>query len=153
WRRADDGEGSAGEPPSPDRRRLVAGLLFASGLPALARAQRTAAGGSSFGFDDVDAMARTLATRPWKSPAERLPAELRDLDYDALRDIRFKPEQALWHGDRLPFEIQFLHMGRGVRDPVTINVIEPGGVHEVPFDPAQYDYGRNRLDPTRLRSL
>jgi len=137
--------------PVPGRRRVLAAFALMPGLPVFARAQRSS--GAAFGFDDVDALARSLATRPWKSPADALPPELRDLDYDALRDIRFKPEAALWHNDRLPFEIQFLHLGRGVREPVGIDVIEPNGVHEVPFDPAQFDYGRNKFDPTRFRGL
>jgi glucans biosynthesis protein len=46
---------------------------------------------AAFGLDDVATLAKDLAAKPYKAPADRLPQELRDLDYDALRDIRFKP--------------------------------------------------------------
>ena len=82
-----------------------------------------------------------------------MPAALRDLDYDQYRDIRFRPEKALWHGDKLPFEVMFFHQGRAVPEPVRINVVEPHGEHVVPFDPALFDYGRNKLDPASLRDL
>ena len=49
-----------------------------------------------FGFDDVGARASSLAARPYKPAAVTLPTELRELDYDAYRDIRYRPEKALW---------------------------------------------------------
>ena len=52
-----------------------------------------AAAAASFGFDDVTAVARGIAAKPYKAPVDRLPPELRDLDYDALRDIRFKTDE------------------------------------------------------------
>ena len=51
-----------------------------------------------------------------------MPAALRDLDYDAYRDIRFRPEKALWRAEKLPFELMFFHQGRAVPEPVRINV-------------------------------
>jgi glucans biosynthesis protein len=108
---------------------------------------------ATFGFDDVAAVARNLAAKPYAAPADRLPAELRDLDYDALRDIRFKPENALWRTERLPFEVMFLHLGRGVREPVVLHTIEPNGVRTIGFDPQMFDYGRNRFDPQKFKDL
>ncbi len=124
-------------------RRLAAALL----LSALAS---SAAG---FGFDDVGARASSLAARPYKAPAINLPAQLRELDYDAYRDIRFRPEKALWRGERLPFELMFFHQGRAVPEPVRISVIEPAGERVVAFDPALFDYGKNKLEPETLRGL
>jgi glucans biosynthesis protein len=108
---------------------------------------------ATFGLDDVARRARDIASRPYKAPPDRLPQELKDLDYDAMRDIRFKPQDALWRAEKLPFELMFLHLGRGVREPVAINTIEQGRVHKVPFDPAHFDYGRNRVDPQKLRDI
>src|SRR4051794_8488642 len=106
-----------------------------------------------FGFDDVGARASSLAARPYKPPAVHLPVELRDLDYDAYRDIRYRPEKALWRAEKLPFELMFFHQGRAVMEPVRINVIEPAGEHVVEFDPALFDYGKNKFDPKILRGL
>ena len=79
--------------------------------------------------------------------------QLRELDYDAYRDIRFRPEKALWRAEKLPFELMFFHQGRAVPEPVRINVVEPAGERVVAFDPALFDYGKNKLDPQTLRGL
>ena len=105
------------------------------------------------GFDDVAARASSLAARPYKPAAVNLPTELRELDYDAYRDIRYRPEKALWRAEKLPFEVMFFHQGRAVMEPVRINVIEPAGDHVVEFDPALFDYGKNKLDPKTFRGL
>ena len=112
-----------------------------------------AAAAASFGFDDVTAVARGIAAKPYKVPVDRLPPELRDLDYDALRDIRFKTDEALWRSEKLPFELMFLHMGRGLREPVAIHTIDQGQVRPVKFDPEQFAYGRNKIDPQKLRDI
>jgi glucans biosynthesis protein len=117
-------------------------LWLALALPMAAQA---------FEFDDVAARAKELAAVAYKAPAASLPPELRDLDYDAYRDIRFKPERALWRTEKLPFELMFFHTGRTFADPVRINTIEAGAVKRLGFDSAWFDYGRNKLDPQKLR--
>ena len=82
-----------------------------------------------------------------------MPTQLRELDYDAYRDIRFRPEKALWRAEKLPFELMFFHQGRTVPEPVRINVIEPSGERAVAFDPALFDYGKNKFEPQTLRGL
>ena len=107
----------------------------------------------AFGLDDVAAKARSLAAQPHKPPVIKLPAELRDLDYDGYRDIRFRPAKALWRDDKLPFELMFFHQGRAVSEPVQINITEPSGERAVPFDPALFDYGRTGLDAKKLQGV
>ena len=47
----------------------------------------------------------------------------------------------------------FFHAGRGFEYPVRISMIEPaGGVKPMDFDPAHFDYGRNKLDVKKLRN-
>jgi glucans biosynthesis protein len=123
--------------------RYAAALLLAVVVPAA----------WGFGFDDVAVRASSLAARPYKAPAVNLPAELRDLDYDGYRDIRFRPEKALWHAEKLPFELMFFHQGRAVPEPVRINVIEPAGERPFDFDPELFDYGKNKFDPKTFGSL
>ena len=122
---------------------LVALLLLLAGAPA-ARA---------FGLDDVAKKAQALAGRPYQAPVIRMPPELRDLDYDQYRDIRFKPEKAIWRAEKLPFELMMFHQGRAVTEPVTLNLVEPAGVRTVAFDPSYFDYGKNKLDPARLKGV
>jgi periplasmic glucans biosynthesis protein len=48
----------------------------------------------AFGFDDVDRMAKELASRPQPKSGFVLPKALKDLSYDQTRDIRFDPDHA-----------------------------------------------------------
>ncbi len=107
----------------------------------------------AFGLDDIAVKARSLAAKPYVAPAAKLPPELRELDYDGYRDIRFRPEKALWRAEKLPFELMFFHQGRAVSEPVRINVVEPSGEHAVAFDPALFDYGKTGIDPRKFQGL
>lgn len=61
---------------------------------------------AAFGFDDVALQAQTLAQTPWRKPT---PPDARRaaLDYDAVRRIQFRQQQALWRGTGSPFEMHF----------------------------------------------
>ncbi len=126
-------------------------ILFRLAVALILLASATVA--AAFGLDDVGARASSLAGRPYKAPAVNLPTQLRELDYDAYRDIRFRPEKAIWRSDKLPFELMLFHQGRAVPEPVRINLIEPAGEHTVEFDPGLFDYGKNKLDPQTLKGL
>jgi glucans biosynthesis protein len=108
---------------------------------------------SGFGFDDIGARARDLAAQPYKPPVIRMSREIRELDYDEYRDIRYRPEQALWRAEKLPFELMFFPQGRAVPEPVAIHIVEPSGERLLAFDPTLFDFGKNRIDPSRLRDL
>ena len=71
-------------------------LLTVAALPAQA-----------FDFNDVAAQAKALSEKPYDKPETRLPKALIDLGYDQYRQIQFKPDHALWHNSKLPFELQF----------------------------------------------
>ncbi|HEX7054987.1 MAG TPA: glucan biosynthesis protein G [Burkholderiales bacterium] len=105
-----------------------------------------------FDFDAVAGRAAALAAAPYKPPPP-LPKELRELDYDQYRDIRFRPDRFLWRDAGLPFEVAFFHEGRYFDQPVRIHEITPAGVRDIAFDPADFDYGTNQLDPEKLRGL
>ena len=95
-------------------------------------------------FARVLEQARTLAAQPYAPRNAPLPKPLADLGYDRYRDLRFKPDQSLWHGKRL-FEVQFFHRGFLYRDPVQIRVVEDGKVRTLPFDKALFEYGKDGL--------
>lgn len=123
-------------------------------LPLLAAAAVAAAPPvAAFGFDDVDRMAKELASRPQPRPAFVLPKALKDLTYDQTRDIRFNPDRALWRADKLPFEIQFFHLGGYFDQPVRVHEVVGASVREITFDPASFSYGANKLDPAQLQKL
>jgi glucan biosynthesis protein len=56
---------------------------------------------SAFDFDDVAALARRKARAPYKPPDRAQPAELEALGYDRYRDIRFRPDRAVWRTEGL----------------------------------------------------
>lgn len=119
-------------------RWLFALLSAAFGLPDAAHA---------FGFAELSERAQQLARQPHRPAASTLPAELQALSYDQYRDIRFKPERALWRGEGLPFEVMFFHLGKLQTEPVRIHEITPQGVRPIGFDRQDFDYGKNRLSP------
>jgi Periplasmic glucan biosynthesis protein, MdoG len=56
----------------------------------------------AFTFDDVIGMAQAIAAGRRLSTAPVLPKELRDLNYDQHRAIRWKDEYTLWRREGLP---------------------------------------------------
>ncbi|WP_425293363.1 glucan biosynthesis protein G [Hydrocarboniphaga effusa] len=123
--------------------RLLAWICAVAVMPAFA-----------FGLDDVALRAKALAEQPYKKPENTLPRELAELGYDQVRDIRFKPDRALWRNRKLPFEVQFFHPGGVYNLPVKINVIGSGGINPLSFNAADFDYGNNKqLDPTKLKDV
>jgi glucans biosynthesis protein len=106
-----------------------------------------------FGFDIVARRAQQLAAAPYRAQEVKLPSELQGIDYDRFRDIRFKPEHALWRDAKLPFEVAFFHLGLYFNRPVRINEINGATVREIRYDPALFDYGANKFDPQRMSGL
>ncbi|MGH8175270.1 MAG: glucan biosynthesis protein G [Steroidobacter sp.] len=102
----------------------------------------------AFGFDDVAAKASAQAQRPYQSVSRKPPAELQALNYDQYRDIRFRPDHALWRPDELPFELMFFHLGGEFQTkPVRMNEVTPRGARHIPYRSAAFDYGKNKLSP------
>jgi glucans biosynthesis protein len=107
---------------------------------------------AAFGFEDVAALAQRQAAAPWHAPATAMPPALAALDYDAAREIRFRPEHAVWRGG--PFELQFFHRSRGQHDPVAVHLIEDGHPRRLGDERVAWDFGRlpasHGLDPAQL---
>ncbi|TAK83951.1 MAG: glucans biosynthesis protein [Aquabacterium sp.] len=133
--------------PAGSRTRIRPSWLL--GLLALGSAAGSHAA-DTIDFEAVAAQAQALAARPHDphTPQAPVPAELAALNYDQTRDIRFKPARALWRADKLPFELMFFHLGGHHQAPVHVSELLPGGrPRELAYDAADFDYGRNRLDP------
>ena len=114
-------------------------LALTGSLLALA----SAAPAAGFSLDDVAKRARLLAATPYREPATNQPSWLREISYDQWRDIRFRPDRALWLDRNLPFTVQFFHPGFFYNRSVRMNVVTSSGVAPVPFAPDQFDYGKN----------
>lgn len=108
----------------------------------------------AFDFNELASQAQQLAARPYEVRTPTLPAELKSLTYDQYRDIRFKPERALWRQDKLPFELMFFHLGKFQTEPVQINEVDARGrVRHLAFDREDFDYGQNKLSPQNWGDL
>jgi glucans biosynthesis protein len=101
----------------------------------------------AFGFDDVAARAEQQAKGPYRTENRKPPAELQALNYDQYRDIRFRPDHALWRAQNLPFELMFFHLGKFQTESVGISEITPQGVRHIPYRSADFNYGKNKLSP------
>ena len=110
----------------------------AGGLTALAQAEAT-----PFDRSIVRQLAREAANKPYKAPDTKLPDNLKDLDYDHYRQIRFQPERALWRTEKLPFEIQFFHRGFFYSPRIDIYEVTNGQATKIPYRPADFSFGPN----------
>lgn len=123
--------------------RSLEGRVRAIGVLALALALAGAAPAGAFELADVAKRAEKLAARDYRDPRGGVPDWLLQISYDQWRDIRFRPDQALWRGQRTPFEIQFFHPGLFYDRTVKVHVVDARGVREAAFSPSQFDYGAN----------
>src|SRR5262245_13219797 len=127
---------------------VVATVLLAAIGPTIAVAKKPAAGKRAtvarpFDFDAVVHRAQKLAGEAWEEPPSPVPDWLLKISYDQWRDIRFRPDRALWRDQKLPFEVQFFHPGLFYNRVVKINAVENGMAVAIPFSPSDFDYGHN----------
>ena len=106
-----------------------------------------AAQAQSFDFDSVTRMARERSEKPYRTSSDKLPADLAKLNYDQVRDIRWRPDRALWRAEKLPFEAMFFHLGLYQKEPVLINEVTPQGARHIGYSRADFDYGKNQVRP------
>ena len=109
---------------------------------------------SAFDFNDVSSQAQSLAQERYDAPAHSLPSSLGAMDYAHYRDIHFKNEYALWHGQNLPFELGFYPEGMVYDTPIEVNEVTGDQVHTLTYAPEQFDWSKNTaLKPSDLGSL
>jgi glucans biosynthesis protein len=120
------------------RRGAIAALLAAATAAAAGEPDATLRFDppEPFSFEHLKARARTLASRPFQPPP---PAEtLSSLDFDAIGQIRYRAEAALWKG-RPGGAIEFFHLGRYARAPVAIHVVEQGQARRILYSEALFE--------------
>ena len=95
-------------------------------------------------FDEIIERAEHIAEAPYSPPGNTLPAQLADLDYDTYRQIRFRPDQALWRDDDHLFEVQLFHPGFLYDQTVSLNLVDSqGNVQHLPFESSRFRYDDN----------
>lgn len=100
---------------------------------------------STFDFETIAAQAESQAKRPYQSGSRKPPAELQALTYDQYRDIRFRPDHAVWRTENLPFELMFFHIGKFQTEPVRMNEVTARGARHIRYQSSYFDYGKNKL--------
>ncbi len=119
---------------------VVAGLVWAVVSAAVLARPAPA---SAFGLPDVAAKAAQLAKQSFDD-TRNVPDWLLKINYDQWRDIRYRPDAALW-ADRqqLGFRVQFFHPGLYYDRTVAMNLVDGKTVRPIPFSPSKFDYGKN----------
>jgi glucans biosynthesis protein len=123
-------------------------LCIASLVSALAPASANA-----FAFFDVMKEARALAQDSYKPPQPNLPDALKELKFAGYQQVKYRNDRFHWGETGLKFNLSFYHEGMHFDTPVKINEVDNEGVHEIPFNPDDFDYGTLKLDPTALKKL
>src|SRR5436190_20904571 len=118
---------------NPDRRLLLA-ALSASMLPPGTLAALAAPSGNrpavrlgppkDFSFAALTARAKKNAGQPYQAPQPRASHLIKDIDFDAVQKIRFRPDHALWAGGPEPDPISFFHLNKYSADPVLLRALE-----------------------------
>ncbi|HSC14579.1 MAG TPA: glucan biosynthesis protein, partial [Gammaproteobacteria bacterium] len=128
--------------------RAARGVVVGALLAVLVGANTALA----FDFDDVAALARRKARERYEPPDRTQPTELELLGYDRYRDIRFRPDRAIWRAEGAPFDLMFFH--RAQSNPrVRMNEIVGDEARHIPYDSADFDFGKNTLSPDRWGEL
>ena len=99
----------------------------------------------AFGLSNVTQMAEQMAREPYHNRQKEVPPWMRvgAMTYDQWRDIRFRPDQALWREDGSAFQVQLFHPGLYFDRSVQIHVVDDGVVEPLPFSTRFFDYGKN----------
>ena len=102
-------------------------------------------GDAPFSLGSVQDIAQKLAQHPYVDVAPPIPKEIDNLDYDAMRDIRWKEEFTLWKDKKLPFQVQFLQRSGYLRDRMMFYTISPDGVKPFDYSSKYFNFGRTKL--------
>jgi glucans biosynthesis protein len=118
---------------------IVASLPFS---PALAATASNPAPAAEAPFDpsSIRRLAQELSQKPFQAPDSKLPDNLKDLDYDKYRKIRFVPDKALWRGEALPFQIQLFHRGFFYSNRVDIFEVSQGKARPIRYSPSLFTF-------------
>lgn len=99
---------------------------------------------AGFGWAEVVALAEQRAAEGYQPPAD-IPDFLRELPYEQARRFRFLPERRLWRAGNGSFQVSFIAPARHLNHPVKIHRVASDGVHEIPFERDDFDFGDPEL--------
>ncbi|QSX32016.1 glucan biosynthesis protein G [Shewanella avicenniae] len=94
-----------------------------------------------FSPNTVMELAKQLAAKPYQAPDETLPESLNALDYSQYSDIRFRPDEALWKGARLPYQMQMFHRGFYYKNKVELALVNGNLATHLAYNPEYFMTG------------
>ncbi len=100
-----------------------------------------------FGAAELEDRARRLAQFPHDPPGRRVPASINGLDWDAWREIRFKPDGNLLDSPNSRFRLQAFHLGHLFKRPVRLNLVRGDVAEPIAYSANDFDYGHHAFDP------
>lgn len=134
----------------PNRRGVLIGAGACAAVAALAghalglseaMAQEGPPPEESFAADHVRKLAEELAASDFAKPRIEVPEPFNALSAEQYRDIRFRPEAAVWRGENLGYEVQLLALGWLYETPVDIWIVEEGKARLLRADSASFAIG------------
>lgn len=105
-----------------------------------------------FTFDELAARMQQRAGESYSAPANDLPQEILDLNYDEHRAIRFRPDHALWRAEPVEFHLQAFYPGWVFKETTKVFVGQNGVYNRHDFAPSDFEY-RPPLDPSKFQDL
>jgi glucans biosynthesis protein len=94
-----------------------------------------------FNASNVNAEAKRLADQPFAKPSLDLPPPFNKLSYDQYRDIRFRPEKAIWKDEHLNFAVQPFAMGWLYDMPVDLWIVDSGTASRLVANSKLFSFG------------
>lgn len=139
--------------PAPPRRDFLAALAAGAALAAFGRQASGADGAPTsahapglvlgpeqpFSFDRLRAMARNLASQPYRAVPVSHREVVEQIDWEAHSQIHFRPEEALFADGPGAFPVAFFHPGKFFPAPVRMYRVDDGQAREVLYDPRLFD--------------
>ena len=88
-----------------------------------------------FGFDQLKARAKDLASRPYVSPPMPDPDLVKQIDFDVAKNTEFDLDRALFADGEGAYPVTFLSVGLLFRKSVRIYALQGGTAREIVYSP------------------
>ncbi len=103
--------------------------------------------GTHFSEQWLQTYALKLAKKKYSKPSARLPDNHRKLSYDQYRDIRFKPEKAIWRDKNAPFQLQMFHSGFLYKHDIDVFLVERQTSKKLRYSTNMFSFGKHVSPP------
>ncbi|MBS0237983.1 MAG: glucan biosynthesis protein [Proteobacteria bacterium] len=101
--------------------------------------------------DVVCDYAKQLSERAFDPPVEQVPPAIATMAYDDYRDLRFRPDCAVWRDENLGSQLQFFVAAYIYKSPVDIFFVENDTIRKFEANSSLFDFGR-QVVPTGVGS-